>query len=83
MAAPPSPFPPDQSEKVDYAKNMAKGYLRSVGSGEYAPPEHNYVKDPQPPTEKGKVTKWKRMDSDEFDFWEPLEIYFPQKAKIS
>jgi hypothetical protein len=60
----------DQTDKVDYAKSMARGYLRSVGSGEYTPQQQTYVKtsEPEPPTERGKATKWKRTDSDEFDF---------------
>ena len=70
LSLPSLPLHPDQSDKVDYAKSMARGYLRSVGSGEYAPQQHAYVKtsEPEPPTEKGKATKWKRTDSDEFDF---------------
>ena len=67
---PSPPLHPDQTDKVDYAKSMARGYLRSVGSGEYTPQQQTYVKtsEPEPPTERGKATKWKRTDSDEFDF---------------
>ena len=70
---------------MDYAKSMAQGYLRSVGSGEYAPPEGNYIKEPLQSPEGNYIkeplqshtdttavteqaTKWKRTDSDEFDF---------------
>ena len=59
---------PDPTEKVNYAKRMAKGYLRSVGIGEYTPKRDSYLRDPDSPKEEGKVTKWKRTDSDEFDF---------------
>ena len=68
----------DYSDKVNYAQKMAKGYLRSVGSGEYTPQKDSYTKDPQKdsytkdppdtPSDNTKPTKWKRNDSDEFDF---------------
>jgi hypothetical protein len=57
----------ESSDKVNYAKTMAKGYLRSVGIGEYTPQGDSYCRDPESPAEEGK-TKWKRTDSDEFDF---------------
>ena len=69
----PTPHAPSNSEpsdKVHYAKEMAKGYLRSVGGGEYTPEQHTYTKEPNsPPTaDTVKIMKWKRTDSDEFDF---------------
>ena len=61
-------YPAESGDKINYAKTMAKGYLRSVGIGEYTPQRDSYCRDPESPTETGRVAKWKRTDSDEFDF---------------
>ena len=60
----------DDSDKVNYAKTMAKGYLQSVGSGEYTPQTHGHSKhtDTSTATDTQPVTNWKRTDSEEFDF---------------
>ena len=53
-----------QDNKKSYAKKMAQAHLRSVGMGEFTPKRDSYQSD----TSSNKTTKWKRKDSDEFDF---------------
>eukprot|EP00731_Ephydatia_muelleri_P031921 Em0023g428a len=52
-----------ENNKKNYAKKMAQGYQRSVGMGEFTPKRDSYH-----PDTSSKTTKWKRRDSDEFDF---------------
>lgn len=65
------------SGKVNYAKRMAQGYLRSVGMGDYAPKTNNKVREPESssnttksPTDNFTNSRWKRMEDQdsEFDF---------------
>ena len=52
-----------QENKKNYAKKMAQAHQRSVGMGEFTPKRDSYH-----PDTSSKTTKWKRRDSDEFDF---------------
>ncbi|KAL5457280.1 hypothetical protein EMCRGX_G034528 [Ephydatia muelleri] len=52
-----------ENNKKNYAKKMAQGHQRSVGMGEFTPKRDSYH-----PDTSSKTTKWKRRDSDEFDF---------------
>ena len=55
---------------MHYAKKMAQGYLRSVGSGEYTPKYSGYAKEIKDGSGKPSHTHWKKADHehDEFDF---------------
>ncbi len=56
----------DPSEKVVYAQKMAKGYLKSVGSGDFTPKDLTHAKEGL----KGQRSHVKPDDheQDEFDF---------------
>ena len=58
----------EHADKVSYAQKMARGYLRSVGSGEFTPQKSRYYRDSQTSPEPGKPARWRQKDSDEFDF---------------
>lgn len=54
----------NNDSKKNYAKKMMDSHLRSVGMGEFTPKQDSYHLD----TNNKSTTKWKRKDSDEFDF---------------
>ncbi len=59
-------------EKVGYAKKMAQGYLKSVGSGDYTPKYSAYTRENMVNTGEGQP-HWTLKDDqgqDEFDFWQ-------------
>ena len=62
------------NEKVNYARRMAQGYLKSVGMGDYTPKASNFSKvklsEQSSNSLKSSPNKWKKRDDQdkEFDF---------------
>ncbi len=51
----------EHDEKMNYAKRMANSYLKSVGIGEYTPPNPGASRQPSD-SQKYSSLKWKDSD---------------------